>query len=111
MTTGITGPEVVEDPRSVGELGLDVMQVRAHADVGVEEDVLSLVVRHPALVEEHVRARQPELVGQTLRLDGDTHLGISGFGWCRPMNNKRSRGTLTRASSTARIKVSGSNQL
>ena len=62
------GPEVVEDPRAERERGLDVVEVRADADVGLEQVVLAILVRDPVLVEEHVRAGEPELVGQRTRV-------------------------------------------
>ena len=40
----------------------------------------ALVVGHPLLVEEHVRAGEPELVGQRAGLDRHAHLGDVGVG-------------------------------
>ena len=41
------GPEVVEDAGAERELGLDVVEVRADAEIGLEQVVLPVVVRRP----------------------------------------------------------------
>src|SRR5581483_5691990 len=47
-------PQVVEHAGAVRELRLDVVEMGADTEVRVEQHVLSLVVRHPTIVEEDV---------------------------------------------------------
>jgi hypothetical protein len=54
------GPQVIEDSRPERVTGLDVVEVRAHRHVGIEQEIGSFPVRHPSGVEEHVLAREPE---------------------------------------------------
>ena len=77
-------PEVVEDARAEGELGLDVIEVRADPDVGFQQVVLPVVVLDPTLVEEHVCPGESELVGQRTRLDRHPHLGHVRVGMLEP---------------------------
>ena len=57
---------------------LDVVEVRAHTDVGLEQVVRPVLVLHPVVVEEHVGAGEPELVGQRERLARPPHLADVG---------------------------------
>ena len=90
-----------------------MVEVGAHADVGVEQVVLAVLVGHPALVEEHVRVGEPELVGEPARVSQAMRIsGTSGLGCLMPEEEQpHVRDTLARSLSTARISVSGSNQL
>ncbi len=76
-----SGPEIVEHACAEREIRLDVVQVRAHAHVSVEEVRTSPVVRDPARIEEHVRSGEPEAVALRARNRVATRIsGISGFG-------------------------------
>ena len=57
-----------------------MLEVRRDADVGVEQVVGPLVIRHRALVEEDVPPGQPELTRELLGLPRDLHLRHAGVG-------------------------------
>ena len=68
------GPQVVEDAGAERERGLDVVEVRAHADVGVEQVVRRARRTSTHVVEEHVRAGEAELVGERSRLGAPSRI-------------------------------------
>ena len=105
-------PEVVEDARPERERGLDVVEVRADADVGLEQVVLAVVVVDPVLVEEHVGVDEAELVGELPRARPPcASRARAGSGASSRGRTAAPRAAGSRSLSTARSSVSGSNQL
>ena len=62
--------------------------VRADGDVGVEQEIGSPFVRHPARVEKDVLSRQPEPGREGLELRGHRHLGDGGVGVAKPQEHQ-----------------------
>ena len=88
------GPQVVEDPGPERIAGLDVVEVRAHGDVGIEEEIGPLPVGRPAGVEEHVLAGETKLSPTAPGAAAATRIaGTAGLGWRMPRNTRRSSGT------------------
>ncbi len=56
-------PQVVQHPGTEGELGLQVVQVRAHRDVGGTKPAVPVLVGHPAVGEEDGPVQQSLLLG------------------------------------------------
>ena len=87
-------PQVVEDAGAERERGLDVVEVGADPDVGLQQVVLALVVVDPALVEEDVGAGEAQLVGRApgsataIRMLGDVGVGVA-----EPRKKSRTLGT------------------
>ena len=57
-----------------------MVEMGAHADVRPEQESVTLVVRHPSRVEEHVLVREPEIVSNSDCLGDDLHGRNFGVG-------------------------------
>jgi len=57
-------PQIVENSRPERKGCFDVCAVGAHANIGLEEVVLTIRVLNPGIVEEHVHVKHPKLVSE-----------------------------------------------
>ena len=90
VTTGSSGPEAVEQPRAEREAALEVVEVRGHSEVRLEQ------VRRPAARtapsprwKKTTRSRRPSSSARATASRAVRISGTCGFGWRRPRNTRR----------------------